>query len=237
MTKPDTAMVLAAGFGTRMGELTETTPKPLLRANGRALLDIALDHCAAAGVRRAVINLHYRGEQIRDHLSDRDDLQVLFSEERPEILETGGGVVHAQPLLGDLPFFVLNSDAVFSGENPLMTLARAWDPSRMDALLHLIPREETRAYTRPGDFFLSTDGRPTRRGKAETADFVYTGAQLLSPSALADAPNGAFSMNIIWDRLLSSGRLSGVRGLGPWVDVGTPAGLETATQVLQGATA
>lgn len=227
-------MVLAAGFGTRMGALTASKPKPLLTANGRTLLDIAMDHCAAAGVRRVVVNLHYLGDQIRAHLADRTDMEILFSEELPEILDTGGGVVRALPHLGPTPFYVLNSDAIFAGDNPLITLTEDWDADRMDALLHLVPRSETRAYTRPGDFFLSVDGVPTRRGQATTAEFVYTGAQILAPSALKGAPEGPFSMNVIWDRLLSDGRLSATCGRGPWVDVGAPEGLETATRVLQG---
>ncbi|MFK7941640.1 MAG: nucleotidyltransferase family protein [Paracoccaceae bacterium] len=235
MTKPNAVMILAAGFGTRMGALTRAMPKPLLRANDRALLDHTLDHCTAAGVRRAVINLHYLGDQIRTHLAGRDTPEITFSDEQPEILETGGGVVHALPLLGPAPFYVMNSDAVFAGPNPMDALAASWDPSEMDVLLLLVPRAETVAYTRPGDFFLEGNGlAPRRRGDATTADYVYTGAQIIAPKALAEAPSGPFSMNIVWDRLLSSGRLAATTLPGPWVDVGTPEGLDAATEVLRG---
>ena len=234
MTRLTTTMILAAGFGTRMGALTASTPKPLLRAHDRTLLDHTLDHCDDAGVTRAVVNLHYLGAQIRAHLADRPAPEIAFSEEQPEILETGGGVVHALPLLGPDPFFVVNSDAVFAGPNPLARLASAWDPVRMDALLLLVPRAETVSYTRPGDFFLTGEGAvPTRRGGAEGADYVYTGAQIIAPRALDGAPEGPFSMNIIWDRLLAEGRLAAVTIPGPWVDVGTPEGLEAAAQILR----
>ena len=235
MTAPIAAMVLAAGFGTRMGALTADRPKPLLQAGGRALIDHALDHCAEAGVERAIVNLHYRGNQIRAHLAGRRQPEILFSEEQPTILETGGGIAHALPLLGGVPFFVLNSDAVFGGGNPLAVLHSAWDPNRMDALLLLVPRAAAMAYTRPGDFFLTQDGdAPTRRGDHETADYVYTGAQIVKPEVFDNAPKGPFSMNLIWDRLLAQGRLAAVTTQGPWIDVGTPEGLTCADQMLKG---
>ena len=233
MTAPKTAMVLAAGFGTRMGALTADTPKPLLRSHGRTLLDLALDHCVTAGVVRAVVNLHYLGDQIRTHLAERTDLEIAFSDEQPQILETGGGIVHALPQLGADPFFVLNSDAVFAGPNPLEALAEAWDPTCMDALLHLVPKTEALAYTRAGDFFLTQNGTaPRRRGSAAEADYIYSGAQIVTPEAFENAPAGAFSMNLIWDRLLAEARLSAIAAPGPWVDVGTPEGLDLASQVL-----
>lgn len=227
---PHTAMVLAAGFGTRMGALTAAKPKPMLPVNGRPLIDHALDRCVEAGVRRAVVNLHYRGDQIRDHLAKRTGLSVLFSEEA-EILETGGGVIHAAPLLGADPFYTINSDAIWAGPQPLPCLAAAWDDDRMDALLLLVRRQDAVGYTRAGDFEL-TAGRPVRRGAAASAPYVYTGAQILSPRALRHAPpQAAFSLNLIWDALLASGRLFAVVHDGPWVDVGTPDGLTLAEQV------
>ncbi len=235
-TAPETAMVLAAGFGTRMGALTRDRPKPLLPVAGRALIDHALDLAAAAGIRRAVVNLHYRGEQVRAHLAGRTAPLIAFSEERPEILDTGGGLVHALPLLGDRPFAVLNSDAVFSGPNPLCALGAAWDPARMDALMLLVPVARARAYTRRGDFFLPADGAvPARRGDADSAPYVFTGAQMLAPGALDGAPAGAFSLNVVWDRLLAAGRLAAVTWPGVWVDVGTPEGLAEAGRTLAAA--
>lgn len=232
----DTAMVLAAGFGTRMGALTEDRPKPLLPVAGRPLIDHALDAAAGAGLTRAVVNLHYRGDQIRAHLAARGAPSVAFSEEQPEILDTGGGVVHALPLLGDRPFAVLNSDAVFAGPNPVRALLAAWVPGRMDALMLLVRTARTRAYTRAGDFFLDADGAaPVRRGGAASAPLVFTGAQILSPRALDGAPVGPFSLNLIWDRLLAAGRLAAIAYAGEWVDVGTPEGLDEAGRALAAA--
>lgn len=226
-------MILAAGFGTRMGALTRDRPKPLVRAGGRPLIDHVLDHADAAGVTRAVVNLHYRGAQIRSHLAGRTQPTIAFSEEQPEILDTGGGVVHALPLLGDKPFYGANSDAVFAGANPFDVLADAWDPKTADSLLMLIPVENAHAYTREGDFFL--DDGPyglRRRGDAPRAPYIYGGAQIISPDVLADVPDGPFSMNLIWNRLLAKGRLSAVVYKDAWVDVGTPDGLTEADSVL-----
>ena len=231
-------MVLAAGLGTRMGVLTAACPKPLLPLGGRPMIDLALDRCAAAGVGRAVINLHYLGHMIRAHLAARETPEVVFSEETPEILETGGGVAQALPLLGPAPFYVVNSDSVWLGPNPLDMLARAWDPGRMEALLLLVPRERARAYVRPGDFYLDAEGGPPRRrGPRETAPLVYSGAQIIAPGAFAGAPEGAFSVNLVWDRLLAAGRLAAVVYPGGWIDVGTPAGLVEAEAALREARA
>ncbi|MFQ5567271.1 MAG: nucleotidyltransferase family protein [Paracoccaceae bacterium] len=233
MRAPDTAMILAAGLGTRMRPLTNACPKPLLPLGGGAMIDLALDHAAAAGVRRAVVNLHYLGAMIRDHLAGRAAPEILFSDEQPEILDTGGGIVQALPLLGAAPFYTVNSDAVWVGANPLAALAAAWEPERMDALVLLVPRERARGYTRAGDFFLTMEGDvPIRRGKTETAPLVYSGAQIIAPAAFADAPGGAFSLNLVWDALLARGRLAAVTYPGDWVDVGTPAGLAEAEAAL-----
>lgn len=230
---PDTAMILAAGFGTRMGALTEERPKPLLQAAGRALIDHALDTAEAAGAGRAIVNLHYRGDQIRTHLADRDAPRITFSDEQPQILDTGGGLVQALPMLGEKPFYALNSDAVFVGPNPLAILRDAWR-SGLACLMLLVPRGAARAYSRPGDFFLDADGgQPRRRGDAATAPLVYSGAQIVTPGAMRDAPPGAFSMNLVWDRLLAEGRLAAVTYPGAWIDVGTPEGLATADAALK----
>lgn len=235
MSEPSTAMILAAGFGTRMGALTQERPKPLMPVGGGTLIDHALDLATDAGVTDAVINLHYRGPQIRAHLADRKMPRVAFSEESPEILDTGGGLVQARPMLGAAAFFALNSDNVFVGDNPLKTLSRAWMPAEMDALLLLVPRDQTRAYTRPGDFTIDGSGVPQPRGEAKTAPYVYTGAQIIAPESLDGAPDGAFSIKVIWERLRHTGRLRAAVYGGHWVDVGTPEGLLEAEAAMTAA--
>lgn len=231
MSAPTTAMVLAAGFGTRMGALTATTPKPLLAVAGRPLIDHALDRCEEGGVTRAVVNLHYLGDQIRACLASRTTPEIVFSEET-EILETGGGLEHAAPLLGVDPIYTVNSDAIWTGASPLPRLAAAWDASKMDALLLLVRRENALGYSRAGDFTLK-GGRPARRGEADTAPYVYTGAQIISPAALRHGGAGAYSLNVIWDALLAEGRMFGVVHDGGWVDVGSPEGLARAEEALR----
>ncbi len=230
--KISSAMILAAGFGTRMGELTRTRPKPLLPVRGCPMIDLALDLIRDAGTPEAVVNLHYLGDQIRAHLAGRQSPEIRFSPEDP-ILDTGGGVVNALPLLTGPAFLTLNSDAVFSGTNPLAQLCGAWNPDETDALLLMVPVGQTRAYTRAGDFFLDTETCvPTRRGAAERAPYVFAGAQIIARTALANAPDGPFSMNVIWDRLLTEGRLRAVSYPGLWIDVGTPDGLNEADAIL-----
>lgn len=230
---PAAAMILAAGLGTRMRPLTDTCPKPLLAVAGRTLIDRALDLAEGAGVARAVVNLHYLGHMIGAHLQARPRPEIVFSPEEPAILDTGGGIRHALPLLGAAPFFTLNSDAVFAGPNPLTLLAQAWRPGAADALMLLVPRARARAYARAGDFFLPAQGAaPGRRGAAATAPLVFTGAQIIAPDAFAGTPEGPFSLNLIWDRLLAAGRLGAITYPGVWVDVGTPAGLDAAAQAL-----
>jgi len=232
MTGLRTAMVLAAGLGTRMRPLTDVCPKPLLKIAGRPMIDLTLDRIVDAGVTRAVVNLHYLGHMIRAHLSGRQRPEIRFSDEQPQILDTGGGIAQALRLLGGEPFYVVNSDAVWAGPNPLPLLARAWDPARMDALLLLVPRARARAYGRPGDFFLDAEGgNPAWRGASATAPMVYTGALILEPGVLAGAPAGPFPL---WQALADWGRVAAVTYPGAWVDVGTPAGLAEAEAVLAG---
>jgi len=226
-------MVLAAGFGTRMRPLTNTRPKALIPLRGRPMIDYALDHLASAGVVRAVVNLHYRGEMLRAHLSSRRRPEIRFSEEYPKILDTGGGILNALALLGPAAFFAINTDTIWTGPNPLERLARAWDGTAMDALLLLVPRGQALGYTRSGDFFLDGEGaEPRRRAAAPEAPFVFTGAQILSPRAFDGFRPGAFSLNSVWDRLLDRGLLRAVIYPGPWIDVGTPESLDLAEAVL-----
>lgn len=228
-----TAMVLAAGLGTRMRPLTDARPKALLAVAGRSLLDRAIDHALGWGATRVVVNIHHFPDQMRAALAARraadPDLDLIVSDETDALLETGGGVVRAAPLLGDAPFLTLNADAIWTGPSPAAALAAGLGPGEGARML-LVARSAAKAYARPGDFDL-LDGRPARRAAA-TADWVFTGAQVLDPAALAGAPAGAFSMNLIWDRLLAEGRLGAAIHSGGWVDVGTPAGLVAAEAAL-----
>jgi MurNAc alpha-1-phosphate uridylyltransferase len=231
---PQVGMVLAAGLGTRMRPLTDDRPKALLRAGGRALLDRAIDACVAGGARRVVVNVHHFADRMRAHLAARAAPPVAISDETDALLETGGGVVRALPLLGPDPFFAVNADSVWTGGEPCAELAEAWaalPEDSADALLLLARREDARAYTRAGDFDMGP-ADALRRRTGETADYVYTGAQILRPEALAGAPAGAFSMNVVWDRLLAAGRLRAAVHRGGWIDVGTPSGLAEADAAL-----
>lgn len=232
---PTTAMVLAAGLGTRLKPITDHTPKPLVSVAGRSLLDRCLDRLVEAGVTRAVVNIHWLGSQIRDHLANRRDIAITISDETGRLLETGGGLVKALPLLGDMPFFSVNADLIWRDESTpssLQRLAEAFDPARMDALLLLQPRERATGHDGPGDFSLHADNRLIRRGTQPTAPYVYTGVQILQPALLREAPDGPFSLNILYDRAVAAGRLYGLVHQGDWMDVGTHAGLAQAEALL-----
>ena len=224
-SRPTALMIFAAGLGTRMGELTRDRPKPLIPVAGRPLLDHALALARAAGIRRIVVNTHAHAGQVADHLA-RVAPDAAVSHE-PERLETGGGLKHALPLLGPGPVFTLNADIVWHGPNPLAALAAAWRPG-MGALLALVPREAAVGHDGPGDFFRAADGRLARRGTAASAPFVYAGAGIIDPAALAGFDGPAFSLNPVWDRLIAQGRLFGVVHTGGWVDVGRPEGIALA---------
>lgn len=222
--QPEALMLFAAGFGTRMGALTATRPKPLIEVAGRPLIDRALALADDSGVGRVVVNTHYLAERLHDHLDGR---RVLISHEWPDILDTGGGLRRALPLLATDPVFALNSDAVWTGPNPLSALARAWDPARMDGLLLLVSKEQARGHTGRGDFQMTADGRLTRGPGA-----VYTGAQILKTAELGRMPQGAFSLNRLWDRMLDADRLFGLMHSGGWCDVGHPGGIAEAEAML-----
>jgi MurNAc alpha-1-phosphate uridylyltransferase len=213
-------MVFAAGRGTRMGALTADRPKPLIEVAGRALLDHALALGGACDP--VVVNAHYLGGQIAAHLAGRG---VAVSAEA-ELLDTGGGLKAALPLLGPGPLFTLNSDAVWTGPNPLETLAEAWAEG-MEALLLLVPEARARGRQGPGDFALGADGRPVRGGP-----LVYTGAQLICPEPVAAEPEPVFSLNRVWDGCAARGTLYGVVHPGGWADVGHPAGIAEAEAML-----
>lgn len=231
---PRRAMVLAAGLGLRMRPLTLTRPKPLIPLAGRTLLDRALDALADVGVDSAVVNTHYLGNMIAAHLVDRTRPQVSLSPEL-SLLETGGGVANALPLLGDAPFYVVNADIAWTdGPRPaLARLADAWTDA-MDALLLVVPVAAATGYDGAGDFDISPDGR-LRRRKTERAPHVFTGVQLLDPRLFAGAPGGAFSLNLLYDRAEAAGRLFGVVHDDAWYHVGTPAALAEAEALIYAA--
>lgn len=234
MSAPRAAMVMAAGLGTRMRPLTLDRPKALVEVAGRALLDRALDRVAEAGLPRAVVNAHHKAEMIAAHLAARPaPPDVVISDESDALLETGGGLRRAAPLLGPGPAFVLNSDAIWTGAPPLAALAAAWRLGAMGALLLLVPRERATGYTRAGDFHMDAGGALRWREEGGEAPFVHTGAHIADLATLDGAPEGAFSLALIWRRLAAEGRLFGVVHSGGWADVGTPAGVGAAEALLR----
>ncbi|MCV6596693.1 MAG: nucleotidyltransferase family protein [Mangrovicoccus sp.] len=230
---PDAVMLFAAGFGTRMRPLTDHTPKPLIKVAGRALLDHALALAEGAAIPRKLVNAHYLAAQIETHLAGRD---VAISMEHPEILDTGGGLRHALPAMGDpSAVYTLNTDAVWTGPNPLAALAAAWDPAQMDALMMLVPLEQAHGHKGQGDFVMdgSDACAPLRRGPGA----VYSGAQIMKTQLLDGAPEGAFSLNLCWAKAEASGRLWGIAHPGLWCDVGHPGGIAEAEALLASAAA
>ncbi|PWE33467.1 nucleotidyltransferase [Maritimibacter sp. 55A14] len=220
-------MIFAAGFGTRMGALTSDRPKPLIEVAGRLLIDHAL--ALAGDMRRVVVNTHYHADQIAAHLAGRG---VTLSHEAPRLLDTGGGLRQALPDLGPGPVFTLNSDAVWTGPNPLTRLGHAWDAARMDALLMLVPGAAARGHSGSGDFLMDGTGRLIRKGGRDGPVLVYSGAQIIATGALKEMPDGPFSLNLLWDRMLAEGRVHGLLHTGGWADVGTPEGIRAAEAML-----
>lgn len=224
MAGPKTAMVLAAGLGTRMRPLTNDRPKALVEVGGRALIDHMLDRLGEAGVERAVVNVHYFADRLEAHLQGRKRPAVEISDERAELLETGGGLKKARALLGDEPVWVANIDSVWTERKPaLRALAQAWDPARMDAALLLAPLEQSLGFEGDGDFFLESDGRLRFRGAAARAPYAYIGVHITKPGIVDEGPEGAFSLTPIWRELADKGRLHGVVMDGFWMHVGDPA--------------
>ncbi|GHD98286.1 nucleotidyltransferase [Allgaiera indica] len=218
-------MLFAAGRGTRMGTLTRTRPKPMINVAGRTLLDHALALVDAAGADRIVVNTHYLGDQIRDHLRGRPDIRLS---PEPKLLETGGGLRAALPLLGAGPVITLNTDAVWTGSNPISQLRAAWDPARMDALLLLIDPTRAHGHTGGGDFLIGPQGGLTRG-----PGLIYSGLQITRTEGLKTIDEDVFSMNVLWDRMLRDGRLFGQIHDGSWGDVGRPEGIATAEALLR----
>ncbi|KMS59097.1 mannose-1-phosphate guanylyltransferase [Novosphingobium barchaimii LL02] len=230
----DTAMILAAGLGKRMRPLTASQPKPLVRVAGKSLIDHALDKAGAAGIAHAVVNAHYMADALEGHLKVRKSApQVALSDERDQLLETGGGMVRAASLLPD-PFFCLNSDNIWiDGPTDVFSeLSQCWDAERMDALLLVVPHTRARNYRGEGDFHLDAAGRVSRRRQSRVAPFIYTGIQLVSKRLLRDAPEGAFSTNVLWSRAIEEGRLYGVSHMGLWCEVGEPSAIKPTEEWL-----
>ena len=233
--RPETAMVLAAGYGRRMLPLTETIPKPLVRLKGRPLIDHVLDRIAHAGIPRAIVNVHHFADKLEAHLNKRERPTIVISDERDKMLDTGGGVAKALPLLGSAPFLIHNSDSVWIegvGSN-LERLFAAWDDVRMDALMLLASGTTSIGYDGQGDFTMGTDGRLQRRGERQLTPFVFTGVSIAHPRLLEGAPKGPFSLNAPWDAAIDKGRLFGVRLDGLWMHVGTPQALNEAERWIE----
>lgn len=232
---PDSAMVLAAGYGKRLRPLTLTTPKPLVPVAGRPLIDHALDRLKQAGIRRAVVNVHYLGYMIEAHLDGRTEPKIIISREE-KLLDTGGGVLQALDHFGGQPFVVVNSDMIWRDafNSSLERMGKGFDPERMDVLLLLQPVIHAVAYRGMGDFTMRPDGRLNRRRPGQVAPFLFTGIQLLHPRVFDGMEVEPFSLNRIYDRAIEAGRLFGVRHDGSWADVGHTAGLKAARGLLKG---
>ncbi len=233
---PSTAMVMAAGLGKRMRPLTATRPKPLVEVAGKPLLDHCLDRLRAAGVKKAVVNVHYLADALEAHLSHRvTGIDYAVSDERALLLETGGGLAKALPLIDADPFLVVNSDNLWvdGPVDSLRLLASTWDEARMDALLLLVPLARAHCHTGQGDFHMSATGLLRRRKAHAVAPYVYTGIQMLSKRLFeGEVPEGAFSTNLLWDRAIEAGRCFGTVHQGLWFDVGRPSSIAKAEEML-----
>lgn len=229
--RPSKAMILAAGLGKRMRPITATTPKPLIEVNGKALIDHGFDRLADAGVSSCVVNVHYLADLVEVHVKQRPDMEILISDERDMLLETGGGIKKALPLLGSKPFFQLNADTAYwiEGVKPnLEHMIDAWDGDRMDALLLVAETVKAVGYSGRGDFEMSRQGSLSRRAERNVTPFAYAGATILHPRLFEGAPDGAFSMNVLFDRAIEAGRLFGVQMEGVWLHIGTPEAIDAA---------
>lgn len=234
--RPAHALVLAAGLGQRMRPLTDSIPKPLVRLGGRPLLDHVLDRLADAGIAEAVVNVHYLPELIEAHLRERTTPRITISDEREQLLDTGGAVKKTLHLLGRDGFVVHNSDSVWiENQGTLLTrMIDTWNPDKMDSLLLLAPAASSLGYSGRGDFSMGDNREVRRRQKDETVPFVFAGVSINHPRLFADCPDGPFSLNLVWDRALKAGRLASIVHDGTWMHVGTPAALADAERRLNG---
>jgi MurNAc alpha-1-phosphate uridylyltransferase len=227
---PHTAMVLAAGLGTRMRPLTDTTPKPLLKVRGKALIDRLLDPLVEAGVKRIVVNVHYLADQVEAHVKARAGVELIISDERGEVLETGGGLAKARGLLGDDPVYVLNTDAFWGPESPapFLELADAFDPNTEDERLLIAATDRALGFDGAGDFFIEGGNRLVRRGEAASAPWAYAGVRIMKPQLYDNLPAERFSALKVWDQLIPQGRLAGHKLDRFWLHVGDPKALADA---------
>lgn len=229
-----TAMLLSAGLGTRMKPLTDTRPKPLIEVGGRTLVDRVLDKLVRQGVTKAIVNVHHFADQMEAHLKPRRDIEIVFSDERALLLETGGGVINALPLLGDDPFFVVNTDVTWAtaGDTTFSDMAKVYDPDRMDALLLLADMRQTLGFRGPGDFYLKPDGQLERRGDRPSAPYVFAGTHITRADLLRGYDIAPFSANIYWNDFARRERLFGTAMKAFWMHVGDPAGRDEASAKL-----
>jgi MurNAc alpha-1-phosphate uridylyltransferase len=229
-------MIMGAGLGLRMRPLTDDRPKPLVTVGGKTLIDHSIDRLVAAGVTLVVVNVHYKAEMLRAHLAKRHDVKIIFSDETEKLLDTGGGVVKAMPHFGEAPFFIINSDSIWieNGAPVLSSMLAEWNESRMDGLLLLADMKTALGYEGTGDFALKSDSHLIRARDAQAGDgvFAYPGIQIAHPRMFTDAPEGAFSTNIMWDRAIAGRRLFGTVMDGAWIHVGTPQAREEAEATL-----
>jgi len=235
MTQIRKAMVMGAGHGTRMAPLTDDKPKPLVPFMGRPLIDHVLARLDAAGVGDVVVNVHAHADLLEAHLKKVSSPKILISDERAELLDTGGGVKKARPLLGDDPVFTFNSDSVWiEGRRPTLTrMMEVWDPERMDALLMIASATNTIGEVRRGDFTMEPDASLVRRQEQTVAPFMYAGVQIIKPALFDEGPEGPFSTNLMWDNAMERGRLFGLRMEATWMHVGTPEDLADAERFLR----
>jgi MurNAc alpha-1-phosphate uridylyltransferase len=232
---PDTVMVFAAGLGKRMRPVTETLPKPLVRIAGRAMIDHMLDRFAEIGIRRAIVNVHYLADQLEQHLAARTTPEIIISDERDKLLDQGGGIRKVLPLIGDKPFFICNTDAIWleGARSNLARLRDRWDPDVMDVLLLVAAGATSIGVDWAGDFFMDADGRLTRRGESEVAPFVYAGVGIIKPQLFADVKEDVFRLAPFFFAAAEQGRLYGQRLDGQWLHVGTPEAIEEAERAIR----
>jgi len=228
------AMIMAAGLGTRMRPLTLDRPKPLVEVRGKALIDHAVDRLVQAGVTMIVVNLHYQADKLKTHLLKRRDVEIRFSEEPDTLLGTGGGIVKALPNFEGRPFFVHNSDSIWVEGigHALDRMQNLWNPEEMDGLLLLASMVTALGFEGRGDFLMDAEGRLARVPEQRMSPFAYPGVQIVHPRIFDNAPKGAFSMNLLWDRAIEAGRLFGVRLDGVWMHVGTAEAVKEAEEFL-----
>ncbi|MBA1155429.1 nucleotidyltransferase family protein [Microvirga mediterraneensis] len=231
---PRKAIVLAAGLGKRMLPITATMPKPLVKVAGQSLVDFALDRLHEAGIDTVVVNVHHFADMLEAHLRTRERPRIVISDERGELLETGGGVKKALPLLGSEPFITFNSDSLWiEGEEPnLKRLVAAWDPERMDILMLVAPLSTSIGFEGRGDFHMDDSGRLRRRGTDASAPFAYAGVAIVKPELVHGTPDGAFSANAFYDRAIAKERLYGLPMEGQWLHVGEPQAITEAERCL-----